>query len=318
MARLLVFADRAPGDVEWKGDLVWSTILSLAEAHHEVLAVTPIDLNLLEGISHPRLNLARPAPSFAARFLGRWLRAVLQFQPEIVHSFSLRSDSAVQPGSGLMAGLIDRISAWPALVQALNAFPRVQRWSTVFDERDFAPFPTVRAPLELEGVLKGRRTDSLKLAPQSDGSLEEPTQTRCPDLPFPDFIVVPAPVSEWARPQVDLLMLADFLENNSEVGACIVGGWGDFGLRERRDGWESLGSLSARVHLLPELDLLGLSSVARQSRGIWLRALAPSAWRTLVSFQLAELLALPIHGSPSRPLPSGSSANFLSRLYSNN
>lgn len=302
MARLLVFADRGPRDMEWKGDLVWSTILSLAEAHHEVLAVTPLNLTLLEGISHPRLTLAQPAPSFSVRYLGRWLRAVLQFQPEILHSFALQSEPTVHPGAGLVAGLLDRLSSWPAIVQALNAFPRVQRWSTIFDERDFAPFPTVRPPLELGSLIDTPADDEPGLGP----------------FPFEDFVLIPAPISEWSRPQVDLLMLADFLENNSDMGACIVGGWGDLRLSERREGWELLGALSARVHLLPEVDLLGLSSIARRSRGLWLRPLASGAWRTLVSHQLAESLALPTHGSPSRPLPSGSSANFLSRLYSNN
>ncbi len=349
MARLLVFADREPGDAEWKGSVVWDTIQSLAEAHHEVLALTPLDLSLLESVSHPRLTLAQPAPSFGLRYMGRWLRAILQFQPQIVHTFALRGDRPPDTGgsmrksdmngrrefSGVWASalrLADQVSAWPAMVQSLNAFPGVQRWSTVLDERDFAPFRVVRSPLELRVLGARSGSDEERAAgdeshewldslPQdlsdSTSGLVSPSD-HSPLFPFANYLVIPAPVSEWSRPQVDLLMLVDFLENNADIGACVVGGWGDWDLRQRRDGWNLLGALSARVHLTAPMNLDGLASLAQMSRGLWLRPLAPSSWRAIVAHRLADTFSLPTHGTPARSLPSGSTANFLSRLYSNN
>lgn len=288
MARLLTFADRGPLDVEWKGAVVWKTILSLAETHHEVLALTTLPLETVESISHPRLTIASPAPDFAITRVARWMRAFLQFQPEIVHTFGLRAPP--------------RFSCWPVLAQAVSAFPRLQHYSTVFSDSDFAPFERVSAPFDPEDF-NARDIGSNEAAVEFDNCSR-------------NFYIVPAPVSEWQKPLVDLLMLADFLENNPAINVCVVGGWGSFDLRERKQGWNLLGPLSARVQMLPDLRFEDFVALTRKSRGLWLRSVPYRSWRALVASHVADALSLPIIGTVAQ-LHSGSAANFLSRLYSN-
>ncbi len=285
MARLVTLADRAPTDVEWKGAVVWKTILSLAEAQHEVLALTTLDPSAIE-VAHPRLTIVQPAPGFGLRYLGRWLRALLQYQPEIVHTFGLR-----RPG---------RFSSWPALAQTLMAFPGLQRYSTVFSDEDYAPFAKISAPFDAADFAVGGSESPAEFAVGS---------------PAP-FLIVPAPVSEWQKPMLDLLLLGDYLEHNSGVEAHIVGGWGpDFGLSERREGWLAFGPLSQRVRMLPDFHFQNFVGLARSSRGLWMRALRANSWRAYVSSHVAQALQLPTIGSVAQ-LNSGSPANFLSRLYS--
>lgn len=280
MARLVTICDRAPGDTEWKGAVVWKTILGLAESQHEVLALTPLDPATVD-VSHPRLTIVQPAESFSFLRLGRWLRAVFQYQPEIVHTFALRGP--------------ERFGAWPVLAQTLMAFPGVQRYSTVFAEEDYAPFARISAPF-----------DAAEFSVGGDASVVG-------DAPY---VLIPAPVSEWGKPMLDLLLLGDYLEHNPGVDAKIVGGWGDFGLRDRREGWQHFGPLSGRIHMLPDLQFSTFVELARGSRALWLRALRGNSWRAYVSSHVAEVLRLPTIGTTPL-LNSGSAANFLSRLYSN-
>lgn len=281
MARLVTICDRAPSDTDWKGAIVWKTILGLAESQHEVLALTPLDPSEVE-IAHPRLTIVRPAESFSFLMLGRWLRAVFQFQPEIIQTFALR-----MPG---------RLSSWPVLAQTLLAFPGVQRYSTVFAEEDYAPFARISAPFDAAEFSLGGET-----SPANSNN---------------SYVVIPAPVSEWQKPIVDILMLGDYLEQNPGVDACVVGGWGEAGLLDRREGWGLLGPLSARVRMLPSMQFPDFVNLARASRGLWLRSLRANSWRGFVSSHVAQVLQLPTIGATPL-LNAGSTANFLSRLYSN-
>ncbi|HMN69983.1 MAG TPA: hypothetical protein PKC28_15685, partial [Bdellovibrionales bacterium] len=124
MARVLVFVDRAPGDPEWKGAFAWDLIRGLAESQHQVLALTILDPSEVD-ISHPRLTIARPAPSWNVMFAPRFLRAVIGFRPEIVHSIGLRSARGFAP-----------LTVWPILNSACVALPGMRRFSTFFDEKD--------------------------------------------------------------------------------------------------------------------------------------------------------------------------------------
>lgn len=284
MARLAVIVDRPPHDPEWKGSVAWNIIRSLAESQHEVLALTTCDLAEID-VDHPRLNVARPAPSFGLRHLAKWLRAVLQFQPQVVHTFALRA-------SGPRA-----LTVWPMLESALSVMPRVKRFSTALSESDLLPFRNVEAPFELPAVA----------APIAAEFGAKPATSTA--------ILVPAPVSEWHRWQESVLLLNEFLLSNREVNIEIIGGWGDLPLTDRRAGWRMLENVTQQVHMKEPMRFDHFVEAARNSGGIWLRALQPNSWRALSAAHVARSFSLTTWGDVPE-VKLGSAANFLSRLYS--
>jgi hypothetical protein len=273
---LAVIVDRPPDDPEWKGAIAWNIILSLAESQHEVLALTTCDLSEIE-ISHPRLNMARPAPSFSLRHLPKWLRAIFQFQPEVIHTFALKLQGP------------RALTVWPLLESGLSVMPRVRRFSTALSDSDLLPFPAVSAPFELpSGTATGEKSST---------------------------VLIPAAVSEWPRWQESLLLLNEFLMSNRELHVEILGGWGDLPLSDRRNGWQMLENVVQQVHMRDALSFTEFIEAARVSGGIWLRSLPSNSWRALVATYTAKELGLPTWGDLPE-LKTGSTANFLSRLYS--
>ncbi len=278
MARLIAMVDRPPADKEWKGAFAWKMILALAESQHEVLALTTLDPAEIE-IAHPRLTVANPAPTWRLNHSAAWLKAILQFQPEVLHSF----------GISRMTGP-SALTIWPYLGRARDLFPRLRAYSTVFDEDDFAPFEPIKTPLDFF----------------FEGEQDEAKSTHW---------IIPMPVSRWIKPKLELLMLADHLEQNPDREVMIIGGWGNYPVRERRAGWAYLKQVRSRIHMCPEMDFQGFLRLARNSAGFWLRSMPPTSWTARVSALVAENFHLPVIGSVAQ-LQAGSSANFLSRLYS--
>jgi hypothetical protein len=283
MARLAVLIDRPPRDSEWKGAVAWNIILSLAESQHEVLALTTCELGEID-IDHPRLNVARPAPSFGLQHLPKWLRAIFQFQPEVVHTFALR------PVRGPRA-----LTVWPMLEGGLSVLPRVRRFSTALSDSDLLPFSTVSPPLELP-------------IPSVESRAVTPSAPR-------SSVLIPAPVSEWHGWQGGVLMLNEFLQSNRQLHVEILGGWGDLSLSERRTGWRLLEHVNQQVHMRDSLSFEEFVAAARSSGGLWLRGLRPTSWRALVAAHVVQEFGLPTWGDLA-DVRTGSTANFLSRLYS--
>jgi len=294
MARLAVVVDRAPGDLEWKGSFVWDIILSLAEAQHEVLALSPSSIGVIE-VSHPRLNVAQPAKSFSVRYFGRWFRALFQFQPDVIHTFALK------PATGRFAELkTNALTVWPMLEGAFKVMPRMRKFSTAFSIEDFAPFERIHAPLDLPAENSVASTAERSTGPGTSGA----TNT----------VIIPAAVSEWRSPIESMLLLNEFLLSSKEMHAHIVGGWGDTPLSERRAGWKTLENVNQQVHMGDPVDLPGLMTLARGSAGVWLRSLRIDSWSALVAAHLAQKFSLPTWGEVPA-LNAGSTANYLSRLY---
>lgn len=285
MARLAVLVDRPPHDPEWKGTVAWNIILALAEAQHEVLALTTCDLNQIE-VQHPRLNMARPASSFGLQYIPRWLRAIFQFQPQVIHTFGLKNKGP------------KALTVWPMLESGLSVMPNIRRYSTAFSEEDLVPFKAVTAPFELPLTHESVRTED-SANNNSDSSK----------------IIIPAPVSEWPRWQESILLLNEFLLTNRELNVQIIGGWGDLTLSDRRAGWQLLENVVQQVHMTEPMDFTRFTHLAKKSGGIWLRPLAASSWRAVAAAHVAKNFALPTWGDLPN-ITSGSTANFLSRLYS--
>lgn len=310
MARVLVLTDRPVHDSEWKGFYIWNVILSLAESQHEVLVLTTLDPSEIN-VSHPRLQIAQPASHWRVDQLTKWTQAIMQFRPEIVHTFALNPQN-------LWSGL----TVWPYLYGVLQAFPRVRRISTFFDEDDIslsstgfwhtgADQWTLFMPSS-EDLAKSCYKGPIDLAPLELNTPEE-------NLPAPSesrrVVVIPAPVSEWVHPQLDLFLLNDFLERSPQTEVHIVGGWGTTSLLDRKTGWQSLSPHVHRVQMLGEHTPAQFMKTLSRSHGIWLGALSPKKWKHFLSAQLAHQMRLPVFGGVV-PLVSGSTANFLSRLYS--
>ena len=289
MARLAVLTDRAPNDSEWKGHFAWNIILSLAESQHEVLALTTLDPASIE-VAHSRLTVVRPAAGWSLLHSPKWIRALFQFRPEIVHTFSLKPTKTPKA-----------LTIWPLLESALSAMPRIRRYSTSLSNSDFAPFRGIETPLELQHT--SRIQDTVN-------SIQDTEQQ-----PNIGSVIVPGAVSEWHRPQSDLLLLNEFLLSNRETHAHVIGGWGDWTLSERRSGWKTLEEVQSQVTMGPALDFAGFVELARTSRGFWLRCFHGNSWRSLVAAHVARQLTLATWGEVPQ-LNVGSSANFLSRLYS--
>ena len=285
MAKIAVFIDRPPHDIEWKGAVAWDVVRTLAEAQHEVLALTTVPVADI-ALSHGRLTIVQPAPSFALQHAPRWLTALLSFRPDVVHSFAL------QPTSSW--------SVWPALKALAQGWTAARWFSTVFSPDDFAPFLKFNTPLDVSELVKPTSSPRARAAPHD---------VRPPSL------LIPAPVGEWHRPQVNLLLLVDFLENHRDSEAHILGGWGEAPLRLRREGWRWLANVSERVHMHGPVALPEFVTMTQKHTSLWLHPLGPDHWRALVATHVAESLGLPTLG-PRPVLAQGSTANFLSRVYS--
>ncbi|MGE4132523.1 MAG: hypothetical protein AB7F86_12845 [Bdellovibrionales bacterium] len=278
MAKILAIVDREPPDPDWKGAFAWQSILSLAESQHEVLVMTTAKPEVLE-ISHPRLTIARPCESWSLRATWPVLQTVLSFQPQIIHTFALKPPSSSWN------------SIWPLIQSLGQALPAVRTYSTRFDEFDFAPFSPAEPPIEWPSPLD-----------ESAARWE------------PKRVLIPAPVSEWQSFSLDLLMLADFLEQHTEWEAEIIGGWGDLNLLARREGWQWLGPSASRVRMSEPLGLTQFCQKLAGASALWLRGLDPRQWRSRISGHLATELNIPVLG-PLDTLSLGSTSNYLSRLY---
>src|SRR4051812_19155891 len=122
----MVLTDRAPDDPDWKGALAWRIILSLAESHHEVLTVVPMDLERVT-YTHPRLEVIRPVTSWSARHLPNLMRTLLLFKPQVIHTFALQPSRRWGPAT-----------VWPYFHAACSLIPEIKRVSTFFEESEMA------------------------------------------------------------------------------------------------------------------------------------------------------------------------------------
>lgn len=276
MARLAVVVDRSPKDEEWKGAFAWKTILSLAESQHEVLALTTLDPAEIE-LQHPRLTVARPSAHFGPKDFPHWLRAWIQFNPDVIHTFALKKPA--------------RFHFWPLINLSLQPFTRLRKFSSVFDPSDYAPFPKIDMPFEWE------------LQPFTAAPEERP------------FIVIPEPVSRWSRPMIDLILLNEFLMRHRELDCHIVGGWGEMALSERRTGWQTLQDVSDQIHMGRGVTLFDFIHLVTKSSGLWLNGLSPQSFPARIAGHVGRTWSLTTWGEVPE-LSAGSPANFLSRLYS--
>jgi len=309
MARVLVLTDRHPLDSDWKGAVAWNLIRSLAESQHQVLVLTTLDPETID-VTHPRLTIARPAQSWSAAALPKFLQGILLFQPEVVHTF------AVKPSR-----LWQSLTLWPYLNKALMVLPALKRFSTLFESADLpeedpslswhrGSHRNVVFSPEQKAALQRQLSRSIEVSPLEIEALAgEPGEKT-----GPPYVLVPAPVGEWNNPSRDLLVLAKFLEERPELHAHVVGGWGDWPASSRRAAWSKMMPVADRLHMLEPMTLNQLMTHSRLCRALWCEPLVRDSWRELVAAQIAASLDIPAHGS--RPaLNQGSTANFLSRLF---
>lgn len=308
MARVLVLTDRHPLDSDWKGAVAWNLILSLAESQHQVLVLTSLDPESIP-VTHPRLTIARPAKSWDARQLPKFLQGILLFKPEVIHTFALKP-SLLWPG----------LTIWPYLNTALKVLPGVHRFSTVFESTDLPEkdpsWSWHRGSRRTVVFSEGQKLRLEKLNRTADVSpleVEAPHDFEGCAADYP-YVLVPAPVGEWNNPQRDLLQLAKYLLDHPETHAHIAGGWGDWPASSRRAAWSKMMPVAARLHMLEPLSMTELLREARLARSLWCEPLDKESWRSLLSAQIAGVLNLNSMGG--RPaLSAGSTANFLSRLF---
>lgn len=279
MARILALTDRAPDDPEWKGAFAWKTIHSLAESQHEVRVVTPLSLESIAW-AHPRLTVTQPVTSWMAIEIANLTRAVMTFQPEIIHTFVLKPNT-----------LWPVLTVWPWLSGIGRVLPRAQRWSLFLDDDDERSKDAA-----MIWHRESRRVDNLPV------DLEFPREPRTV-LPYGEFTLVPAPVDEWESPREGLRRLAADLSRSPGMKAVIVGGWGKLPVSERRVGWGLLSRQLNQVHMTEPLSLDEFLNHAEQARTLWTEPLKRGSWRLKVS----EAFTGHTTGT--------SAANFLSRLY---
>lgn len=307
MAKLLVLTDRAPRDTDWKGALTWQIILSLAEAHHEVLVATPVNLDEI-GVTHPRLQVTRPVRSWGAEQLPKLAKLVLTYQPQVIHTFALRA--ATRPAA---------LTLWPYL-HALCDTVRVRRYTTLFELEDATESMWLEGShvltvfgeaqkSELRKSLRGK-TEILPLEIRSHRVWNSEPQEH-------DCYLIPAPVSEWSQPEKGLAHLAEFLRARPQAHIRIVGGFGDWPLSRRRHAWMQLESVAGRIALTEPLTLDQFIDELEKSHTLWLQSLRKESWKFLLSWQLARQLGKEIFLSTpvEFAVQSGSTANSLSRLY---
>lgn len=310
MARVAVLTDRTAQDPSWKGAYIWQTIGHLAESQHEVIVFTTGDLDQIP-ITHPRLSVARPAPNFHVDRLKPWSQALIQFRPEVIHTFAL-NESAVWPS----------LTVWPYLDALCRVLPGVKRFSTLFEIEDFSTASswhlgsqawTVFSVLHAASA-KALYSGRVELAPIDE---LKPLSSFADDAEMDRVdLLIPAPVSQWQSPLRDLQKLANKLAQNPALTVCILGGWGELPLRERRQGWGELASVAARVRMTDGASLLHFLKHAKSASQLMLETLDPESWRTLLSRQMAVQIGLEYVGDRMGPVaPMGSTANFLSRIY---
>lgn len=313
MARLVALTDRRPDDTDWKGAFIWRLILALAESQHEVLVLTSENPESLP-FTHPRLTVARPIEKWSADHLPKLAQAMVQFRPEILHTFALRPNRLWSP-----------LTVWPYMNAVAGAFPQVRRYSTLLDEEDFDPQDSAnkwhRGAHAITVFTAAHAKKAKEIFPTT--TIERaPLELDLPDvIPAPedvsDYILVPTPVSQWAVPESDLLELARELARNPERQVKILGGWGDCLTSERRQGWEILSAVAGQVQMLESPHLPAFVQLASAARTVWLRGLKPDSWRTLLARHIAETLGKEVAGPRVENL-RGSTANFISRLYTLN
>lgn len=308
MARVLVLTDRHPLDPDWKGAVAWKLILALSEAQHQVLVLTTLNPDSIS-ITHPRLTIARPAKTWDARQLPKFLQGILLFKPEVIHTFALKPSR-----------LWKTLTVWPYLHGACRVLPGLKRYSTVFETGDlpegdpsWAWHLGSRRTVVFSEEQKRSLENLNRSAEVSPLELEAPAgiKTAPPEDPY---VLVPAPVGEWTHPQRDLLLLTRYLEDHPGTHARVAGGWGDWPASSRRIAWSKMMAIAPRLHLLEPLTLPQLMSEAAGAETLWCEPLDPDSWRGLLAAELARALNVPKRGG--RPaLPPGSSTNFLSRLF---
>lgn len=308
MAKVLVLTDRSPLDLEWKGAFGWDLIRSLAESQHQVLVLTTEDLNQI-GVTHPRLTVARPAKSWGLQYLPKFIQAIFLFQPEVIFTLSPKAGPKI---SGL--------SIWPYLDAAISVLPKVQRYFALLEGDVAVSNPSVMAWIRGSKscvAFSGNHRQLLREVHAGE-ILVSPFEMEIPDAEREpsdySFVIVPAPVSEWRDRAKHLKSLRDFLVKHPALHAHINGGWGDLPAQEKRSAWQSLMPVADRLHLLEPLTWPQMVSQLRSSQGLWLDGIVPDSFRDIVSRFAAPQLGKSL--PTNRPaLPSGSTANFLSRLF---
>lgn len=310
MARILVFTDRHPEDPDWKGAIAWNLIQSLAESQHQVLVFTTRDPEAID-VRHPRLTIARPANSWRADHLPKFLQGILLFRPEVIHTFALHPSRSWKG-----------LTIWPYLHTALKALPSLKRFSTIFECTDLpendpslgwhqGSRQNVVFSVAQEQELKDHLAFSLAVSPLE---IEVSAIDTLDSAESPPFVLVPAPVSEWNNPSKDLLLLAKHLMENNDLHARVAGGWGEWPASSRRAAWSKMMPVADRLHMLEPLPLAKFLEQAKQCETLWCEPLNRDSWRDVLTAQVASQLHKPTHGS--RPaLNTGSTANFLSRLF---
>ncbi len=310
MARLLVLTDRAPNDPDWKGALTWQIILSLAESQHEVLVATPLPLESIE-LTHPRLTVTRPLNSWRVDQIGKLGRILITYQPEIIHTFALKTER-----------LWPSLTVWPYAAAICKAMPRLRRFSTLFDDDDLQENDAnVQWHKDSTAITVFSENHRLRV----ERALDRPTQILPLEfelgkdsLPAGPVCLIPAPVSEWLNPLQSLLRFAKFAAGNPELSFKVIGGWGQWTGRERKEGWRLIGEVGHRVSMLEPLNFDDFRELLLGASSVWLEALDPYAWKFQLAAHLSHELNKKLYYPGSRPtsLETGSTANSLSRLYS--
>jgi hypothetical protein len=311
MARLVVLTDRYPDDTDWKGAFIWKLILSLAESQHEILAIVTEDPKRIP-FTHPRLTIVRPAEQWRADQLPKLARSLLQFRPEILHTFALRSPKLWSP-----------LTVWPYLDAMLAAFPQVRRCLTLLDAEDFDPRNSTTVWYQGAEAITVFTSDHARKTKAAFPTIR--VEQAPLDLEIPayrsqqnsDEVLIPAPISEWTSPDRDLSELVAELSRKPELQIKIIGGWGDRPSSEQRRGWKALAAVAGQVQMLEPQCWQGFLELASKSRSLRLRGLKQDSWRTLVAHHVADSLGKEIDGPLLKNL-RGSTANFISRLYALN
>ena len=305
MARVAVLIDRAPRDPDWKGGAAWTLINALAESQHDVQVFTPLDPAAIES-AHPRVQIARPAPSFGIATMVTWGRALAQYQPEIVHTFA--------PRPARFAGL----TIWPYLEGLGPVLRHTRRIATVFEAADTDPGHAAARWLRGHARWTAFARD-LTLATGYAGELDQLSLIDALPWSAPgsradkDVFLIPAPVAEWIDADHGWRALRDLLRDHPARRARIVGGWGEVSLAARRDAWAALGEVADRVEMTEPWSLSEFLAAVGAGAEVWAELLAPTSWRARVAavVQLGVEREARFAGGRSEE-----TLNQLSRIYS--
>ncbi len=315
MAKILVLTDLAPDDYAWKGAVAWQIILSLVQIQHEVRVLT-LRENRNIPFTHPLLTVVQPVRSWRIEQLPQLLQALFSFKPDVIQTIGLGSSS-----------LWPSLSVWPALTQVARLLPRLRRISTLFDEQDCRPKDPAFAwhkQADIVTVFSQRHQARLESRLQRSTQLlpfEAPPLLQCKtgEAPAstPQYVVVPAPVSEWQSFEIGLDMLNAFYQAHPTTQIHILGGWGDCTALQRKRGWQILAPAAQHLHMREDMGLQDFLTELRMADTLWLEVLPQESWSYLLALfigrQLDKRLYLPSEWTPS--LTPGSIANSLSRLY---